>query len=71
LCAWAASHHATHQPLSISLLPSAPSAQVKIEVEANDLTKSTLWEKGSYLFLNGPTFSDALLQHLATKANGK
>lgn len=45
--------------------------KVEIEVETNDLMKSAKWEKSSYFFVNGPTFPETLMDHLATKANGK
>lgn len=45
--------------------------KVEIEVETNDLMKSTKWEKSSYFFVNGPTFPETLMDHLAAKANGQ
>ena len=55
------------------LAPTLPGtmAEVAVNIEGNDLLKSLEWEKASFFFLNGPTFTDHLLTQLSLKANGK
>mmetsp|Transcript_61203 Transcript_61203/g.138469 ORF Transcript_61203/g.138469 Transcript_61203/m.138469 type:complete len:346 (-) Transcript_61203:196-1233(-) len=46
--------------------------ETPVDFETNDLVQSSKWnEEGSYLFVNGPTFSAEVMEQLAIRANGK
>ena len=55
-------------------LPEGKAEATKLSLEAGDMLLSTGandWAKNTHILMNGPTFSDHLLEQLAVKANGR